>query len=106
MRKFPVQILKTLIRGYQYLISPLTPPTCRFFPTCSCYALEAVERHGAAKGGYLAARRILKCHPWHKGPMIDPVPASIDWAALIGYNSRNQNDDRSCGCHSHEERKN
>ncbi|WP_276531912.1 membrane protein insertion efficiency factor YidD [Brevibacillus invocatus] len=62
-----------LIRGYQKFISPLKPPTCRFAPTCSYYAIEAVRRFGALKGGWLALRRILKCHPFHPGG-IDLVP--------------------------------
>ena len=62
-----------LIRFYQTVISPLKPPTCRFYPTCSHYGLEAVQRFGALKGGYLTIKRILKCHPFHPGG-IDPVP--------------------------------
>ncbi|MGG1678024.1 membrane protein insertion efficiency factor YidD [Neobacillus sp. NRS-1170] len=62
-----------LIRFYQSVISPLKPPTCRFYPTCSHYGLEAVQRFGALKGGYLTIKRILKCHPFHPGG-IDPVP--------------------------------
>ncbi len=62
-----------LIRFYQRFISPLKPPTCRFHPTCSHYAYEAVARHGAVKGGYLAVRRILRCHPLNPGGY-DPVP--------------------------------
>ncbi|TFE29870.1 membrane protein insertion efficiency factor YidD [Cohnella luojiensis] len=61
------------IRFYRAFISPLTPPSCRFLPTCSAYALEAIEVHGAVKGSYLAVRRISKCHPFHKGGY-DPVP--------------------------------
>lgn len=78
-------LLKLLIRGYAYLISPLTGPNCRFHPTCSRYAIEAIDAHGALKGGILAVKRICKCHPWHKGGMIDQVPVSIDWAQIIGY---------------------
>lgn len=65
-----------LIRFYQREISPLRPPCCRFIPTCSAYALEAVEKYGAWKGGFLALRRILKCQPFHKQVSIeyDPVP--------------------------------
>jgi putative membrane protein insertion efficiency factor len=66
-------ILKLAIRGYRYLISPMLGPNCRFYPSCSCYAEEAIELHGALKGSYLAARRILRCHPWHAGGF-DPVP--------------------------------
>ncbi len=61
-----------LIRFYRSFISPLKPPTCRFYPTCSLYAIEAIEKYGAFKGGYLAGKRILKCHPFHPGGY-DPV---------------------------------
>jgi putative membrane protein insertion efficiency factor len=67
------QLLLRLIRWYRSGISPLTPPSCRFTPTCSRYALDAVEKYGAWKGGWLALRRIVKCHPFHKGGY-DPVP--------------------------------
>ncbi len=67
------RILIKLIRFYQGAISPMFPPSCRFTPTCSAYALEAVHKHGALKGSYLAVRRILKCHPFHAGGY-DPVP--------------------------------
>lgn len=62
-----------LIRSYRTLISPLFPPSCRFHPTCSQYAMEAVERFGVWQGGILAVRRLLRCHPWHPGGY-DPVP--------------------------------
>jgi putative membrane protein insertion efficiency factor len=62
-----------LIRMYQLVISPLKPPSCRFYPTCSQYALLAIEKHGAIRGGWLALKRILKCHPFHPGG-IDHVP--------------------------------
>ena len=68
------RILVRLIRFYQRSISPGLPPRCRFIPTCSQYALEAVERYGAVKGGWLALRRFLRCHPFYKGPLYDPVP--------------------------------
>ena len=61
------------IRFYRGKISPLYPPRCRYIPTCSQYALEAVEKYGAVKGGWMAARRIARCHPFHKGGY-DPVP--------------------------------
>ena len=64
----------SVIRFYQRRISPLYPPCCRFSPTCSQYALEAVTKYGALKGGYLAARRVLRCHPFYKGDLNDPVP--------------------------------
>lgn len=61
------------VRFYRRAISPLRPPCCRFTPTCSQYALEALEKYGALKGGWLALRRFLRCHPFHKGGY-DPVP--------------------------------
>ena len=73
MKTLPKRALVALIRFYRRQISPAMPPSCRFIPTCSEYALEAVEKYGALKGGYLAMRRILKCHPLHKGGY-DPVP--------------------------------
>ena len=67
------RILIGMIRFYQICISPLKPPCCRFYPTCSAYAVEALQKYGVIKGSYLAVRRILKCHPFHKGGY-DPVP--------------------------------
>lgn len=66
-------LLIWLIKGYRTLISPLLPAVCRFQPTCSGYAIEAIERFGALRGGWLAVRRILRCHPFHPGGY-DPVP--------------------------------
>ena len=70
------KLLLALIRRYRRDISPYTPPSCRFVPTCSAYALEAVELHGAVKGGLLALWRILRCHPFHREKtfIYDPVP--------------------------------
>jgi putative membrane protein insertion efficiency factor len=62
-----------LVRIYQRLIGPGLPKVCRFYPSCSAYAVEALQRHGAARGGWLATRRILRCHPFHPGG-IDEVP--------------------------------
>jgi uncharacterized protein len=67
------KIFISFIRFYQVVISPIKPPSCRFYPTCSHYGLEAVNRFGALKGGWLTVKRILKCHPFHPGG-IDPVP--------------------------------
>ncbi|MCD6586772.1 MAG: membrane protein insertion efficiency factor YidD [Desulfobacteraceae bacterium] len=61
------------IRAYQLILSPVLGPACRFYPSCSEYAIEAVSRYGASKGGYLALRRVLRCHPFNPGG-IDPVP--------------------------------
>lgn len=63
-----------MIRFYQRHISPATPPSCRFTPTCSRYAYEAIQKYGACKGGFLALRRLLRCHPFYKGDYYDPVP--------------------------------
>ena len=67
------RLLLALVRFYRRAISPLRPPCCRYTPTCSQYALEAIEKYGALKGGWLAFRRILRCNPFHKGGY-DPVP--------------------------------
>lgn len=66
-------LLLALIRGYQLLVSPFFPPSCRYLPTCSEYAREAVARHGPVKGAWLAVTRLLRCHPW-SGWGYDPVP--------------------------------
>lgn len=69
----PRRLLAALIRAYQRFLSPALPPSCRFHPSCSQYALEAVTRYGALKGSWLAARRLARCHPFHPGGF-DPVP--------------------------------
>ena len=66
-------VLKALIRGYQILISPLLPATCRYTPTCSRYALIAIDRFGPWRGSWMAVKRIVRCNPWHEGGY-DPVP--------------------------------
>ncbi|MEK3917594.1 membrane protein insertion efficiency factor YidD [Paenibacillus sp. FSL H7-0331] len=66
-------LLKGMVLFYRKFISPLKPPTCRFYPTCSQYALDALELHGPAKGSWLAVKRVCKCHPFHPGG-IDHVP--------------------------------
>lgn len=66
-------VLLSMIRFYRLFISTLKSPCCRFIPTCSEYALEAIQKYGAIKGSWLAVKRILKCHPFHKGGY-DPVP--------------------------------
>lgn len=68
------RVLGGVVRGYQLLISPILPPSCRFYPGCSDYAIEALHTHGAMRGGWLALRRVLRCHPWSRGG-VDPVPA-------------------------------
>ncbi|MDF2963099.1 MAG: hypothetical protein K0S39_4834 [Paenibacillus sp.] len=67
------RMLRALVLFYRRFISPLKPPTCRFYPTCSQYALEALELHGPSKGSWLTVKRVCKCHPFHPGG-IDYVP--------------------------------
>ena len=69
------RILIGAVRSYQLLVSSWTPPTCRFAPSCSAYAIEAIEAHGAVHGTWLAVKRIARCHPWG-GHGFDPVPPS------------------------------
>lgn len=73
IRRLPRRILIFPIRIYQWCISPLFPPVCRFTPTCSAYAVEAIMKHGVFRGSWLAIKRILRCHPWG-GSGYDPVP--------------------------------
>lgn len=73
IRRFLTALLLLPIYFYQHAISPLTPPSCRFTPTCSEYAVQALRKHGPLKGLYLAVRRLLRCHPWG-GSGYDPVP--------------------------------
>lgn len=61
------------VRGYQRLVSPMRPPTCRYYPSCSAYAVTALERYGLVRGGWMAGRRLLRCHPWTPGG-VDHVP--------------------------------
>jgi len=69
-------LITSLIRLYQLLLSPVLGSNCRFHPTCSRYAIEAIETHGVIRGSWLAIRRVTKCHPWHPGG-IDPVPVAV-----------------------------
>lgn len=73
--RLPALALLGLLRLYQLLISPMTPQTCRFYPSCSQYAVVAVRRHGAIRGSWLAARRLLRCNPWNPGGVDDVPPA-------------------------------
>lgn len=73
MRNLLIKLVILPIRGYQYFISPLFPPTCRFTPTCSHYACEAIARHGPLAGGWMSIKRIFRCNPWNSGGH-DPVP--------------------------------
>lgn len=75
-------LLILFLRGYRAVISPLYGNVCRYYPTCSAYALRAVETHGALKGSWLAARRLLRCHPWADGGY-DPVPGTPEADAWL-----------------------
>ena len=73
LRQWPRTLLILLVRGYQLTLSPIFGGACRYYPSCSAYAIEALEKHGAWRGGWLAARRIARCHPFRPGGF-DPVP--------------------------------
>ena len=77
VRRLPALLLIGLVRVYQTFISPLTPPSCRYYPSCSSYAVVALQRHGLLRGGWLAVRRLARCHPWTPGG-IDDVPPARD----------------------------
>jgi uncharacterized protein len=101
-RHNPILIgLKALIKGYAYIISPLTGAKCRFYPTCSTYAQGCLDQHGVIKGLFLTAHRLLRCHPWYKGPMMDPVPSIIDWGGILGYKRRQTQKPLQDGCCDH-----
>jgi uncharacterized protein len=71
----PKEVLGALVRAYRYFVSPLLPPACRFYPSCTAYAEQALQDHGALRGGWLTARRLCRCGPWNSGGF-DPVPAA------------------------------
>lgn len=71
--KMVARVMIAMLRGYKRWISPALPPACRYTPTCSEYAMQAIEKYGAAKGGWLGFRRLMRCHPWG-GKGYDPVP--------------------------------
>jgi putative membrane protein insertion efficiency factor len=77
------RVLTVLVRGYQLVLSPLLGPRCRFYPSCSSYAVQALSTHGALRGSWLAARRLLRCHPWNPGG-VDHVPAAGRSAGTAG----------------------
>jgi len=82
LRRLPQLVLLGLLRVYQTTISPLTGPTCRYYPSCSSYAVIAVQRHGALRGTWLALRRLGRCHPWTPGGVDDVPPAREKTSAL------------------------
>jgi uncharacterized protein len=75
-RTVTARVVLRLIRGWQVFVSSWRVPSCRFTPSCSAYAAEAIGRFGLGRGGYLAVRRLLRCHPWHRGGH-DPVPLDV-----------------------------
>ena len=77
------RLLVSLLRAYQLLLSPMLGQNCRFYPTCSNYSIEAIRVHGAARGSYLALRRVCRCHPWNEGG-VDLVPSKDTPAAACG----------------------
>ena len=81
------RILLFFLRAYQFVLSPLVGNQCRFAPTCSQFAREAIERHGALRGSWLALGRVLRCHPWHEGG-IDPVPMQFRWGCMCAQHGR------------------
>ena len=83
MKRLLTRAIQLTIRGYQLFISPLLGPRCRFHPSCSHYAQEALQVHGLRRGGWLALRRIGRCHPWHPGGL-DPVPPASSGAPTFG----------------------
>lgn len=84
------KILELLIKFYRKVISPLKPPCCKYYPTCSTYALTAIKKHGAVKGSILAVWRILRCNPWSMGG-VDHVPEKFHLYTLKGERKRNPN---------------
>jgi putative membrane protein insertion efficiency factor len=80
-------LLIGLIQLYRWFVSPLLGPNCRFYPTCSCYAQQALARHGVVRGSWLAARRICRCHPWNPGGY-DPVPDGPELSSIANPHKR------------------
>jgi putative membrane protein insertion efficiency factor len=76
-------LLVLALKAYRRVVSPLYGDVCRYYPSCSAYALHAVERHGAARGSWLAVRRLGRCHPWALGG-VDPVPERFQWRGAAG----------------------
>lgn len=81
--RLPQRLLAALIRGYRFVLSPWLGGACRYWPTCSEYALEAVETHGAVRGGWLMLGRLARCHPYGAGG-VDPVPTTFRWRCACG----------------------
>ena len=91
IRKILIFPLVVLIQFYRKLISPILPDSCRYTPTCSAYALEALRKHGLLKGFFLATRRILSCNPWG-GSGYDPVPDECSWKYVFGKREKTEDE--------------
>ncbi|QQG36465.1 MAG: membrane protein insertion efficiency factor YidD [Micavibrio aeruginosavorus] len=89
-------VLQGAIKGYAWLISPLSGSKCRFYPTCSAYAIQALRRHGVWAGLWLSSRRIGCCHPWSGRSGIDPVPDQFEWRSQFRYKRRIFRSNQDC----------
>jgi uncharacterized protein len=100
----PARLPVALLRGYQRWVSPALPPTCRFYPTCSSYAIEALQVHGLLRGTALTAWRLLRCAPWHPGG-VDPVPPARRTGTPVTHSSPDGScaDCRTSSAEDHEE---
>lgn len=76
-KKITIKLVVGPIWAYRYFLSPFLGSNCRYYPTCSAYAIESVEKHGVLSGGWISFKRIIRCHPWHEGG-VDPVPDKIN----------------------------
>lgn len=95
LRKIFITPLIWLIRGYKIFLSPVVGQHCRYTPTCSTYAIEALQKHGAIKGTWLAAKRLVSCNPWHEAGY-DPVPGTD-----LKYEADKKSTENSKECHKH-----
>ena len=98
--RLPARAVVLLLRAWRYLVSPVYGQTCRFYPSCSAYALEAVEVHGLGRGGLLAARRLGRCHPWNPGG-VDPVPPAAGAPTVTTDAARAGSPERPAAEHAH-----
>ncbi len=88
-----VRVFQWLIKAYSYILSPFLGRNCRYHPTCSCYMLDALEKHGVCKGLFLGTKRILSCNSWSKRDFQDPVPKQFAWREVLGYKRSQDNID-------------
>ena len=96
-----IKPLQLLIRAYQLAVSPLLGANCRFYPSCSAYAHEALEKHGVFKGMILSMHRLARCHPWTTSGWLDPVPDQFAWREVFRYNRPAHPPKAACGCAAH-----